>query len=224
MGVKFTSVKCPECGAGLPIEEGRQLMFCSYCGVKILMTNENEYIYRTIDEAGIKKAEADHEVRIKQMEIIAKKNFAKEKFKRFKVIMTVILGVVCLLSIAIGYSSNGSLSALMVGMVSGIILFSMWINNIENGDDDINYSDKIRVPSSISNYENKNYASIEAMFKSAGFTNVRCVPLNDLITGLLKKPGIVESITINGHSITSGGKKFSPDASVVISYHSFSGR
>ena len=58
------------------------------------------------------------------------------------------------------------------------------------------------------------------MFVSAGFTNVRCVPLNDLTMGLLKKPGMVQSITIRGKEITSGGKKFSPDAPVVISYHS----
>lgn len=224
MAVKFTSVKCPDCGAGLPIEEGRQLMFCSYCGIKILMTNENEYIYRTIDEAGIKKAEADHDVRMKQMEIIAKRHSAKEKSKRSKVIITVILGIVCLISFAIGYSNNGSLSGLMVGMVSAIILMYMWINEKEKDNDDIDFSDKIRVPSSISNYQTKNYKMVEAIFNSAGFTNVKCVPLNNLRIGFLKKPGMVDLITINGHTIISGGKKFSPDASVLISYHSTSGR
>lgn len=46
MAVKFISVKCPDCGAVLPIEEGRNQVFCSYCGSQIVMTNENEYIYR----------------------------------------------------------------------------------------------------------------------------------------------------------------------------------
>ena len=54
MAVKFTSVKCPDCGAVLPIEEGRNQVFCSYCGSKIIITNENEHIYRHIDEAEIK--------------------------------------------------------------------------------------------------------------------------------------------------------------------------
>lgn len=216
MAVKFTSVKCPECSASLPIEEGRQVMFCSYCGSKILMINENEYIYRTIDEAGIKKSESDHNIRMKQMELIEKDYSAKEKSKRFKVIITVILGSVCLLSFA--------LSGIMVGMVSAIILMLMWAFDIDKDNDNLDFGDKIRVPSSISNYESKNYVAIESMFNSAGFKNVKCVPLNDLITGFLKKPGIVESISINGHTITSGGKKFLPDVSVVISYHSFSGR
>ena len=30
MAIKFTSVKCLECGAVLPIEEGRKQMSCSY--------------------------------------------------------------------------------------------------------------------------------------------------------------------------------------------------
>jgi len=34
MSVELISVKCPECGASLDIEEGRRQMFCSYCGAK----------------------------------------------------------------------------------------------------------------------------------------------------------------------------------------------
>jgi hypothetical protein len=39
--------------------------------------------------------------------------------------------------------------------------------------------------------------------------------------GVLKKPGMVSSITINGNEVTSGGKKYPKDAAVIISYHSF---
>ena len=145
MAVKFTAVKCPECGANLEVEEGRTQMFCSYCGTKIIMTNENEHIYRHIDEAGMKQAETDRLVQIKKMEIIERKRASAEKAKRTKVLLTVV---------------------------------------------------------------------------SAGFTNIKTIPLNDLTVGLLKRPGTVESIIINGKSVTSGGKKFSPDATVVISYHS----
>ena len=56
MAIKLNSVKCPECGATLPIEEGRTQIFCSYCGTKVIVTNENEYLYRHIDEAEIKHA------------------------------------------------------------------------------------------------------------------------------------------------------------------------
>lgn len=49
----------------------------------------------------------------------------------------------------------------------------------------------------------------------------KCVPLNDLAVGLLKKPGMVESIMINGQSVSYVRRKFSPNAAVVISYHSY---
>jgi len=61
---------------------------------------------------------------------------------------------------------------------------------------------------------------VEAMLKGAGFTNVESIPLNDLTTGLIKKPGSVDSIVINNKKITNGGDRFSKDARVVISYHS----
>ena len=36
MAIKFTSVKCPECGAALPIEEGRKQM-------SLLLLREQNY-------------------------------------------------------------------------------------------------------------------------------------------------------------------------------------
>ncbi len=87
-------------------------------------------------------------------------------------------------------------------------------------NEDLNSEDTAKVPSSISDFAKKDYSAIAAMFESAGFTNVRCVPLNDLAIGLLKRPGMVESITVNGETVTSGGKRFPKNAPVVISYHS----
>ena len=40
--------------------------------------------------------------------------------------------------------------------------------------------DKIKVPKAVFDYEDKNYVTMEALFESAGFTNVKSVPLNDL--------------------------------------------
>jgi hypothetical protein len=87
-------------------------------------------------------------------------------------------------------------------------------------NEDLNSEDTAKVPSSISDFAKKDYSAIAAMFESAGFTNVRCVPLNDLTIGLLKSPGIVESITVNGETVSSGGRRFPKNTPVVISYHS----
>ena len=100
----------------------------------------------------------------------------------------------------------------------------IWLMSNDKEDDDDDFGDKIRVPSGVDGYEKKSYVAIESILRGAGFTNISCIPLNDLSLGLLKKPNMVESITINGKEIDSGGKKFAPDAKVVISYHSIANR
>ena len=54
MSINLISLKCPECKATLNIESDRKQAFCSYCGNKVLVHNENEHIYRHIDDAGVK--------------------------------------------------------------------------------------------------------------------------------------------------------------------------
>ncbi len=78
---------------------------------------------------------------------------------------------------------------------------------------------KIKVPSGIVRRTPKNYAVAETLFAEAGFTNVKSIPLNDLILGVTNKPGTISDITIDGKSISSR-KKFDPDVPVVITYHS----
>lgn len=216
MAIRFVSIKCPECGASLDVEEGRQQIFCSYCGTKVMVQNDNEYIYRHIDEASIKQAEADKIVQLRKLEIIERKRAEAAKVKRVKIIVSILMGILGI-GLMIAGAGMGGLVGLLV--LEGVMF--IWIlSDKDKEDDELDFGDKVKVPSGISGYESKSYSAIEAMFVSAGFTNVRCVPLNDLTMGLLKKPGMVQSITIRGKEITSGGKKFSPDAPVVISYHS----
>ena len=228
MAVQLVTIKCPECGATLNFEDNRELGFCTYCGAKVLIHNENEYIYRRIDEAGVKQAETDRIVKIKQMELVEKKRAAAEKTKALKIkvsLTAAILGIVMLVvGFMAGHASGDSNSAYyMIALVGFFPLLGaafIWILSSDKEEEDIDIVDKVKVPSTISDYDKKNYGTIEAMFIGAGFTNVRCVALNDLKVGFLKKPGMVESISINGKEVTSGGKKFPKDAAVVISYHS----
>ena len=69
MAIQFVSVKCPECDAVLSIEKDRNMAFCTYCGAKIMLNNENEHVYRKIDEARIREAELKQMVRLKELEI-----------------------------------------------------------------------------------------------------------------------------------------------------------
>lgn len=165
---------------------------------------------------------------MKRMELAEKRHIAEEKTKKTKIIISLVLAVVGILMMTLGYiaadaTGNSDSGLYMVSMVGFFPLMGsayIWLFSNEKDDVSDEIDDRVKVPSSISEFESKNFPAIEAILSSAGFTNIRCVPLNDLTMGWLKKPGMVESITINGHEITSGGKKFSPDAAVVISYHS----
>lgn len=229
MGINVTNIKCPDCGATLSIEEGRNQMFCSYCGSSILITNENEHIYRNIDEAKvkqaeaeIKKAEAEKAIKLKKLEIIEKKREAAAHIKKIKINISIILGIIGIISMLIAFNSNLD-AAFGVGGFSFFIIMLIWEFSMlshKDDDDDLDLGDKVKVPSIVNNLENIKYKELENAFKSAGFINIRSMPLNDLVFGIIKKPDYVESVKINGEQVSSGGKKYEKNAEVVISYHS----
>lgn len=126
MAIKFIAIKCPECGAELSVEEGREQAFCTYCGAKVMMTNENEHIYRHIDEAQIKRAEADIKqaetegmIRLRELEMEERKRKAAGRMTGLKILVTILL-------VAIGVPVTG------VGL---IVIMGVFMNRA-----DIEYS------------------------------------------------------------------------------------
>lgn len=211
---------CPKCEATLSVNPNRDFLFCEYCGAKILLNDENTYTIRHVDEAKIKQAETEQIVRLKQLEIAERKAANRQKNLKLKIKLSLILAVVGALLMVVGNLAGPESSLFnlsFAGYFPFLAIFWIWI--LHAGKED-SLEDTVKVPTSIDGYSSKNYSAIEAILKNAGFKNIKCIPLNDLTIGFLKKPGMVESITINGHEVTSGGKKFPTDASVVISYHS----
>jgi hypothetical protein len=83
--MKVIPLKCPECGATIQVEEGRQKCFCTYCGTQLYFDDGNktityheikEHTERTIDEARIKEAENE---RLK-MELETPQKHREEQF------------------------------------------------------------------------------------------------------------------------------------------------
>ena len=222
---------CPKCGANLSAETDRDAIFCIHCGVKILLNDENTYTIRNVDEAKIKQAETDHIIRIKQIEMAEKRAEATQRNLKLKVIISLSLAIVGIFMMVIGGMAgqasgdpdSGFYMLTLIGFFPLMGAAYIWLNS-KKEDDGNDYGDMVRVPSAVDSLQSKNHAVIVSIFKAAGFKNVQCIPLNDLTIGILKKPGMVESISINGNEITSSGKKFPSSASVVISYHSFANR
>ena len=220
MSVKFTSVKCPECGANLPIESGRERLFCSYCGTQIIMTNENEHTYRHVDEAALKRAETEQLIHLRELELEEKEN---ERSRKGYNIAFSIAGVLALI---------GALSLIVVPYnLLGIfaILIAVWIALFTFISIDEKKKKKLRriaSPYEVQITENmcssvgKNYNSVEAQFRFAGFSNIHTVPLCDLNFFTSKKNHQVESVSINGHDDFDEGEIFQKSDRVIITYHS----
>lgn len=118
-------LKCPRCGAELEAEEDREVLFCQYCGAKIILTDENTFTINktvhTIDDADIARAET---YRMVQMHNIEKD---KKQFRRNIIIY-------CLKAIASVFLGLGAISSLSIDIKMSFmcIVLIVLIWNIQN--------------------------------------------------------------------------------------------
>lgn len=228
MSYNLISVKCPDCGQTLSIEENRTQAFCTYCGAKVLISNENEYVIRQVDEAGIKKAETERLIKLKELELQEQREIQTRKLRRVLTVIWLIISVILLVIIIskIAGSSDGFTSGfLMLFYIGGPIigggayLIFKWLPEKES-EKIVENQGGIRFPNGLAPFTDKKYFAIEESLRSAGFTNISCVNLHDLnILSVLVNNDKVNQITINGKQITTGGKLYMPDVSIVITYH-----
>ena len=238
MAVKFTSVKCPECGANLPIEEGRERIFCSYCGSPVIMTNENEKIIRHVDEAKIKRAETDRMIKLEQLDLERRRLDQEIKdaeraskiqtvLTKFWIVVVIIIFCICL-GLLLIRDEDGSLGWVYafvffffvgapVAIVGGVLVFKVLPEKaaqkrliIQGG---------VRFPKKLEPFSEQNFHHMRSVLISAGFQNVECVNKHDIILGIFTKTDQVETVSVDGKEITSGGNVYYPDVPITITYH-----
>lgn len=228
MAYKLISVKCPDCGQTLSIEENRTQAFCTYCGAKVLISNENEYVFRQVDEAGIQKAETERLIKLKELELQEQREIHGRNLRKVLTVIWLIISLILLGIIIskIADSSEGFTSGfLMLFYIGGPIigggayLIFKWLPEKEN-EKIIEKQGGIRFPNGLTPFSEKKYFAVEDSLRSAGFKNISSVNLHDLnlLTALVSSDKI-DKITINGSTIMSGGKIYMPDVPIVITYH-----
>ncbi len=228
LGYKLISVKCPDCGQTLSIEENRTQAFCSYCGAKVLLSNENEYVVRQIDEAGVQKAETERLVRLKELEIQQQRETNGGSLKKILMIVWLIV-TIALLTVVI-FKLAGSEEDLTSGILmlfcigtpvvggGGFLIFKV-LPEIEN-EKILSSRGGIRFPKDLGPFMGKKYTAVSEALRAVGFQNIICVNLHDLnpLTALVNGDKI-EKVTVDGKTITSGGKMYMPNVPIVITYH-----
>lgn len=218
MAIKLVEIKCPNCGATLNYEEGRKVLYCQYCGEKILIDDDHEYTYHHIDDADIKRAETDQMVKMRWLEMEERE---RRRYFRAAVGLCIICAALVIIGV-IGMSVDnagmgiGGLFAIIIGILGWDYLSE---SNKKNMADISKNLGRIKIGKSSSDFEGKDYRDVEKSIRSYGFTNISMDAMGDLTFGLIYKPGRVDTITIDGNRF-SNDDWFSPDAHVVISYHS----
>ncbi len=221
--IKLVSVKCPDCGAALQFEEGRQTAFCSYCGAKILLHNENEYIYRNIDEAEIKQAENERVYMMKELEL-------EEKEDKHHRILTFIWLFITIALFAIGFymvstdptkDGDGVGWAMIVfGMLIGEFGIIFLVERKKKRGKNCKRPGFAKFPDQATNYSNLHFSAVRDALRASGFSNIRIINQGDLRLGLFTKNGSVDSITIDGEPI-SPDEWYRLTDPIIISYHGF---
>ena len=210
---------CPSCGASLSFDDNnKDFGFCQYCGTKIML-DDYRSTHRIVDEARIQEAENERIIRMREMDIEEKEeaHYRKGRNIAFSVAGGVaVIGAICAL-----FAPTFAMFAFAIA--GWIALFT-----VINGDDRKKKmaerrkanSGMIKLTSNAATYDKKDFRSVQAAYQSLGFTNIQLINLRDLRTGLLKKPGTVETVTINGESPHTD-EWYYPNAHIAITYHGF---
>lgn len=219
---------CPNCNAILTIDdENRDFAFCQYCCAKIMLDDWRS-THRVVDEAKIKQAEVEREIRLRELKIKEDQMNQKNQLRRVLTYIWIgsifVVALLCLFVWATGGDAGGLYAFCCLFYVGGPVVgggayLIFKVMPEKEGEKELIQNGGIRFPKNLGDLSEQNYVVIQQKLLSAGFCNITCINMHDVTFGLLQKPGMVESITVNGEKIVSGGTVYMADVPIVITYH-----
>ena len=205
--MQMIPVQCPNCHANLDVEEGRETLFCDFCGTKILLSDENHKKYTYHNDADVIRAETERIEQLHKMQVDSQ----KQKW-------STALGVTFLVLAGLLFIAGSGAAGLLMAMLGGVMFFYNH-SDVQNAQQE--RIRKVAVRAGADSYRGENYQQVIADLRLAGFTNIQTIPLQDMTKNtFFTKIGSVSQITINGNSEFTAHKKFEQNALVSISYHS----
>lgn len=128
------NLNCPRCGADLSVKKDRDIMFCQYCGAKIILTDENTYTINinknitktihTVDDADITRAETDRMVQMHQIELEKQKS----KNRITVIILKIVFSIILALLTMILYATDSDIAIL--GLCTLVAIPYIWIKEL----------------------------------------------------------------------------------------------
>lgn len=200
--MNIQKICCPSCGAG--IDEDiivSKNVFCPYCGTwfhidsgeRIYTKNINIHKRYTDDAAVERERRLDRE---------SEREYVRRESERKNAVKSEALTMI-----------------LLIAAIVGLLMFSAVMNICSDVKDSFAYrSGKIQVGQCASDMEGENYKAVKEQLKSAGFTNITVVDLDN--AGIFRnRKDTVDSVSIGGKTSFSSSTFFDPDSKVVIAYH-----
>lgn len=190
--MNFITAKCPSCNASISIEEDRASAFCTYCGTRIILYNENEKVFRKVDVAAIKRAEAEKEIEIEKIKSQEKQN------KRAFITTVLEMGLFIFIIIILGVGAC--------------------VESFDGFKQTESVNSGIAMPYSDNAIERvKDYTEVVDELTQLGFSNIETYPHAHPTVKIMGLENKVYSIKING-KVPKAGKKYDSESSIVIEY------
>ncbi len=247
--MKIVDAKCKNCGAELSFDSGKTMLFCPYCGTKLLIIDGDEVkaekvradAYRDVELAREEtRRERDRQVHEREKEMIEKGDNVKIEMERIKTERKA--NKEKLRSVQRAEKNKLKFEKKMQRMkirqqrenalsqedknnrsaLRGVLLLFV-IPLISLIVALIFSTLYVHVPESSKYCAGKEYTIVQQQFKDAGFITVRSEAIEDLYDGFLHndkgKIGTVKQISVNGEFDFKKDDSYNRFSPVVVYYH-----
>lgn len=230
---KTTGIKCPHCDAPIEYDGSERYVTCEYCGSKVEVTGENEFVFHTVDEAEVQKTKTERAVRLKELDAqMAQDASDTEHQKVYRIVWFSVVGVCLIVGL---FGNTDALALAFFAAIAGYFGkgFVKWLRSPNTKAEEAKQKAKaeeqakidagyIRIPPDLSLkvFPTVNVVAALQMLQAAGFTDISVVNLRDLTKSDKYKKGIIDKVVIDGANAFSS-ELYSPDAKVLVQYHDY---
>ena len=242
--MKIVDAKCKNCGAELTFDSGKTMLFCPYCGTKLLIIDGDEVkaekvradAYREVElareETKRERNRQEHErekeiiekgdnVRIELERLKSERQSEREKRRHERRMQRYRIKQEREWMLTEEERNNRSSNKAALGLeIFALVCFIVLTILLLGMEYDIKQKEAIGMIGigNQKDYVGKNYKAVVSQFESMGFENIDTIDLHD--QGLFRnKADTVESVSVNGNSHFGINDRFDKKDKVVISYH-----